>query len=133
MGLIKTSAAYSDLGKPIQNGGKPDQSTKSGKRIKNVNKSSGSQSTSGESGGFTQKEINVIGMTVSEAIEAIEPFILAMNGEDGAKILRIVHGKGTGALGRGIQSYLKSSPLVAEYRYGRYGEGDNGVTIATLK
>jgi len=133
MGLIKTSTAYSDLGKPIQNGGKTDQPTKSGKRIKNVNKSSGSQSTSGESGGFTQKEINVIGMTVSEAIEAIEPFILAMNGEDGAKILRIVHGKGTGALGRGIQSYLKSSPLVAEYRYGRYGEGDNGVTIATLK
>ena len=72
-------------------------------------------------------------MTVSEAIEAIEPFILAMNGEDGAKILRIVHGKGTGALGRGIQSYLKSSPAVSEYRYGKYGEGDNGVTMVTLK
>ena len=129
MGLITTSVAFADLGKPVKNRAeKPDTIKKQKKVAKNI-----TRSASGESGGFTQKEINVIGMTVSEAIEAIEPFLIAMSGEDGAKILRIVHGKGTGALGRGIQSYLKSSSLVSEYRYGRYGEGDNGVTIATLK
>lgn len=130
MGLITTSVAFSDLGKPVKN--RTEQNNVAKNKKKTV-KNSLTSSASGESGGFTQKEINVIGMTVSEAIEAIEPFLIAMNGEDGAKILRIVHGKGTGALGRGIQSYLKSSPLVSEYRYGRYGEGDNGVTIATLK
>ena len=51
----------------------------------------------------------------------------------GLKSLRIVHGKGTGALGKGIQSYLRSHPAVKSYRYGRYGEGDNGVTIVELK
>lgn len=130
IGMIKTAASFDNLGKPV----KP--TTNDVKRTDNRGKSrkaSELNSTRGESGGFTQKEINVIGMTVSEAIEAIEPFILAMSGEDGAKILRIVHGKGTGALGRGIQSYLKSSPAVSEYRYGKYGEGDNGVTMVTLK
>ena len=130
MGLITTSVTFSNLGKPVKNRAERMDVFKT--KTKTIQNKS-THLTSGESGGFTQKEINVIGMTVSEAVEAIEPFIIAMSNEDGAKILRIVHGKGTGALGRGIQSYLKSSPLVSEYRYGRYGEGDNGVTIVTLK
>ena len=130
MGLITTSVTFSNLGKPVKNRAERMDVFKT--KTKTIQNKS-THLTSGESGGFTQKEINVIGMTISEAVEAIEPFIIAMSNEDGAKILRIVHGKGTGALGRGIQSYLKSSPLVSEYRYGRYGEGDNGVTIVTLK
>lgn len=77
------------------------------------------------------EEIKVMGLTVAEAIEVIEPFILSSMGTN--KILRIVHGKGTGALGKGVQMYLRTSPMVASYRYGRYGEGDNGVTIAEIK
>ena len=75
-------------------------------------------------------EIMLLGKTVSEAIEILDPYLLtAASGS----VLRIVHGKGTGALGKGIQAYLKTCPSVASYRYGRYGEGDTGVTIAEIK
>ena len=77
-------------------------------------------------------EIMVIGQTVAEAIETIEPYIISANSSPD-KILRIVHGKGTMALARGVQAYLKSMPLVKSFRFGRYGEGDNGVTIVTVK
>lgn len=77
-------------------------------------------------------EINVIGQNVSDATYLIEP-LLDNAAQSGLKLLRIVHGKGTGALGRGVQSFLKGHPAVKSYRYGRYGEGDNGVTIVELK
>ena len=77
-------------------------------------------------------EIMVIGQTVSEAIETIEPYIQAAYASPD-KQLRIVHGKGTMTLARGVQNYLKTMPLVKSFRFGRYGEGDNGVTIVTVK
>ena len=124
IGMVKTNIAFSELGKPTPLREKtvplPAKRTIQSKK-------------ESVSSGFSEREIKVLGMTVSEAIEAIEPYILSMSNTDDAKILRIVHGKGTGALGKGIQAYLKSNPLIAEYRYGRYGEGDNGVTIATVK
>lgn len=124
IGMVKTNIAFSELGKPTSS------------REKNAplpTKRAIQSKKEFVSSGFSEREIKVLGMTVSEAIEAIEPYILSMSNTDDAKILRIVHGKGTGALGKGIQAYLKSNPLIAEYRYGRYGEGDNGVTIATVK
>ncbi len=75
-------------------------------------------------------EIKLLGKTVSEAIEILEPHILSAQS---GSMLRIVHGKGTGALGKGIQSYLKTCPSIASFRYGRYGEGETGVTIAEIK
>ncbi len=75
-------------------------------------------------------EIKVIGMTVSEAIEVIFPYI--MSGISKNIILKIVHGKGTGALGKGIQQFLKKQKEVKSVRYGRYGEGDTGVTFAEI-
>ncbi len=78
------------------------------------------------------REINVIGSTVSDAIDVIDEWL-----ENASRLhiseLRIVHGKGTGALGKGIQAYLRGNPAVKSYRYGRYGEGDMGVTIVELK
>lgn len=47
--------------------------------------------------------------------------------------IRIIHGKGTGALRSAVTDYLKTHPNVSEFRLGRYGEGENGVTIAKLK
>ncbi len=79
-----------------------------------------------------ESEINVIGMTVADAWDEIEP-LLDNAGRVNMSSLRIVHGKGTGALGKGIQSYLRSHPAVKSFRYGRYGEGDNGVTLVELK
>ena len=49
------------------------------------------------------------------------------------KNVTIVHGKGTGALRQAVHDFLKSNPCVEEYRIGKYGEGDLGVTIAELK
>ena len=47
--------------------------------------------------------------------------------------VRIVHGKGTGILGKGIQNYLKSHPHVKSFRVGTFGEGEMGVTVVELK
>ncbi len=79
-----------------------------------------------------QMECDVRGMTVEEALVQVDLFI------DGAvmnqlKQVSVIHGKGTGALRSGIHSHLKRHPSVTEFRLGRYGEGEDGVTILTLK
>ena len=77
-------------------------------------------------------EINVIGLTVHEALPEVEAFIDAAvisNLEE----VRIVHGVGTGKLRAGIQEFLRKHRNVAEYRYGTYGEGETGVTIVKIK
>ena len=77
-------------------------------------------------------EINVIGLTVHEALPEVEAFIdsaVIANLEE----VRIVHGVGTGKLRAGIHEYLRTHRNVAEYRLGKYGEGDTGVTILKLK
>ncbi len=77
-------------------------------------------------------EINLLGLTVHEAIPEVEAFL------DGAVIanleeVRIVHGMGTGKLRAGIHEYLRTHPNVENYRLGKYGEGDTGVTIVKIK
>ncbi len=77
-------------------------------------------------------EINVIGMTVEEAIFIIDKFLddcsLAK-----LQTTRIVHGKGTGKLREGIHKFLKKHPHVKSYRMGTFGEGEMGVTVVELK
>ncbi len=77
-------------------------------------------------------EINVIGKTVHEAIPEVEAFIDAAVISNLAEV-RIVHGMGTGKLRAGIHEYLRTHRNVAEYRLGKYGEGDTGVTIVKIK
>lgn len=77
-------------------------------------------------------EINLLGYTVDEAIAVLDKYL------DDAYIaripqLRIVHGKGTGALRSGITSYLHGVPYIKEFRLGQIGEGAEGVTIVTFK
>lgn len=76
-------------------------------------------------------EINLLGKTVDEALAELDKFL-----DDAllthTETVRIVHGKGTGALRRGITEYLKKKSFVKEYRLGEYGEGDSGVTIVKL-
>ena len=77
-------------------------------------------------------EINLLGRTVDEAIAELDKYL------DDASLahlssVRIVHGKGTGALRTGIHKYLKRQKHVKSFRLGAFGEGDAGVTIAELK
>ena len=77
-------------------------------------------------------EINLIGMTVDEAMAHLDKYL------DDAYLahvpsVRIVHGKGTGALRNAVHQHLKRSKYVKTYRLGTFGEGDAGVTIAEFK
>lgn len=77
-------------------------------------------------------EINLLGKTVDEAIAELDKYL------DDASLahlssVRIVHGKGTGALRKGIHQYLRRQKHVRSFRLGEFGEGDAGVTIAELK
>ncbi len=121
LGAIKTKVKADSLARPYVS---DNQKTKK--------KADYKPSPKGDEEAILIPEVNVIGYTVSEAIEIIEPHLISMVGGN-SKILRIVHGKGTGALGKGVQQYLKTSRFVRSFRYGGYGEGDNGVTIVEIK
>ena len=77
-------------------------------------------------------EINLLGKTVDEAIFELDPFLYQAS-EANVPEVRVVHGKGTGALRKGVQAFLKGHPCVKEFRDGVYGEGDNGVTMVKIK
>ena len=77
-------------------------------------------------------EINLLGKTVDEALALLDKYL------DDAYLahlpsVRVVHGKGTGALRNAVHGHLKRLKYVKEYRLGEYGEGDSGVTIVTFK
>lgn len=77
-------------------------------------------------------EINLIGKTVDEAVPVLEKYL------DDAYIahlspVRVVHGRGTGALKAGVHRQLKKLDYVKEFRLGEFGEGGAGVTIVTFK
>lgn len=72
------------------------------------------------------------GMTVEEAIMTLDLFLDNMV-MSGLSEVTIIHGKGTGALRAAVQQHLKKHSQVKTYRLGTFGEGENGVTIATLK
>lgn len=77
-------------------------------------------------------EINLLGKTVDEAVAELDKYL------DDAyiahlKSVRVVHGKGTGALRKGVHDYLRRQKHVASFRLGEFGEGDAGVTIVEFK
>ncbi|MBP3831359.1 MAG: Smr/MutS family protein [Clostridia bacterium] len=121
IGLIKTNVSIKFLEKP--------------KKLKDdlTAKPTSSYSTRNASKTKTaNSEINVIGLTVDEAIPLVDKFLddcfLAK-----LQTARIVHGKGTGKLRKGIHSFLKKNKRVKSYRIGTYGEGEMGVTVVEMK
>ena len=77
-------------------------------------------------------EVDLRGLTGEEALLMLERYL------DSARMaklnsVRIIHGKGTGALRKAVQDYLRRSGDVRSFRTGRYGEGEDGVTIAEIK
>jgi DNA mismatch repair protein MutS2 len=77
-------------------------------------------------------ELNLLGKTVDEAIAELDKYL------DDAYLahmpsVRIVHGKGTGALRKGVHNYLRRNKHVKSFRLGEFGEGDAGVTIVEFR
>lgn len=121
VGSIRMNVKAGDLFRIV--GGKKKDSPKNKVRVvRNISSNTGA----------VQTEINLLGMTVSEAIEETDAFIdravLA-----GLEEVKIVHGVGTGKLRDGIREHLRKHKNVAEFRSGKYGEGEAGVTVVKLK
>ena len=122
MGILRSQVNISDLEimeEPMTMTEKQRQRTSAGKR------KMGKAMT-------VSPEINLLGKTVDEAIAELDKYL------DDAYLshlspVRIVHGKGTGALRAGIHNYLKRQKHVKSYRLGAFGEGDAGVTIVEFK
>ena len=81
---------------------------------------------------YVSPEVNLIGMTVDEALAVLDKYL------DDAYLahlsqVRVVHGRGTGALRNGVHSHLKKLKYVKSFRLGNFGEGDTGVTIVEFK
>lgn len=121
-GMIKLKADIDDLrlldskkSKPRQYGGSRTVHTGSTKASASSNSS-----------------IDLRGMTVEEAMLDLDGFIDGVL-RSGLNELTIIHGKGTGALRKGIHVYLRRHPNIRSFRLGTFGEGEDGVTIAELK
>lgn len=126
MGMMRSKINVKDL-----------EITKSVKQVKRENarnEARNSGRTAINKSSSIRPEINVLGMTVDEAISQLDKFIddacLANLGQ-----ITVIHGKGTGALRKGIHNYLKTlkkQKRISGYRDGEFGEGDMGVTVIML-
>lgn len=119
-GMLKTRVKMSDL-RLIKKKEPPKQS-----------KPSLLYRTSSKADSDISTEIDLRGKTVDEALHDLSLFIdkcVLLNLHE----IRIIHGKGTGALRAAVQDELRHHPNIADFRLGVYGEGENGVTIAHLK
>ena len=114
------SATLGD-GRSVSYGGRTVKSRGSGSSQIKMSKSSSVSS-----------EVNLIGMTVDEALPTMEKYL------DDAYLahlqtVRVVHGRGTGALKNAVHKRLRQLKYVKEFRLGQFGEGDSGVTVVTFK
>lgn len=121
MGILRSQVKLSDLSLLDEEPSKTTSKAKGSIKTTGLNKSS-----------TIRSEINLIGLTVDEALFALDKYL------DDAYLahleqVRIVHGKGSGALKNAVQSYLKKQKTIKSYRSGVFGEGDAGVTIAEFK
>ena len=81
---------------------------------------------------LVKTELDLRGMRVEEALDELDSYLKMVSDTDAAQVF-IIHGKGTGALQKAVENYLKSSRWKKKLRPGRYGEGDLGVTVVTFK
>lgn len=125
MGILRSKVNLSDL--ELLN-----ETSISGPGLGSHRKGSGSSSIKMSKSFAISPEINLLGLTVDEAIVQLDKYL------DDAYIahlsqVRVVHGKGTGALRAGIHKHLKRLKYVKEFRLGEIGEGDTGVTIVVFQ
>lgn len=122
-GILKTKVPLSNLKAPDKlkkpaNNGKPKPQPRS-TTVQRVQRKA-------------SMEINLLGMTVEEALMETDQFIdhAVMNGQT---MVYLIHGKGTGALRKAIHAHLRGHRNVKSFRLGQYGEGEAGVTVVELK
>ena len=125
MGILRSKVNINDLELLQEN-------SVSGPGLEARRKGSGSSNIKMSKSFGISPEINVLGMTVDEAVAQLDKYL------DDAYIahlpqVRIVHGKGTGALRAGIHKHLKRLKYIKEFHLGGFGEGDAGVTIVVFK
>ena len=121
-GMIKMKAEISDI---RLMGGQKQQKKQTG-GMRTVHTGSGKATASSNS------SIDIRGKTVEEAMLDLDTFIDNIL-RTGLNEITIIHGKGTGALRKGIHIYLRKHPNIRTFRLGVFGEGEDGVTIAQLK
>lgn len=102
-----------------------------GTKIKKIKNKDGSSKIKLEKSYNVKSEINLIGKTTDEAIFELDKYI------DDAyiahiPIVRIIHGRGTGALKKAVQDFCRKSTIIKSYRLGDFDEGGDGVTIVTF-
>ena len=122
VGSLKLNIKENDLFKIIGGRKRADKPKNKVQVVRNLSSNTGT----------VQTEINLLGMTVSEAIQETDAF-LDRAVLSGLEEVKIVHGVGTGKLREGIREHLRKHKNVAEFRSGKYGEGEAGVTIVKLK
>ncbi len=136
-GSMRASVPAASLRIPPSDNGTADRAARSGRAAQAARGSGRDAGTSRpDSVRYARKstflpEIQLLGMTVEEATDALDKYlddaVLA-----GYAQIRIVHGKGTGALRSAVHALLKQDRRVRTFRIGAYGEGDSGVTLAEL-
>ena len=134
-GILNSSVPLSDLALVDEDTGMTLDGGKRGSVLKRAFSDPNAGSGSGEMD-FSRNlsispECNLLGMTTDDAILTLDKYL------DDARMahldsVRIVHGKGTGALRKAVQEYLRRQKWVKSYRSGDFGEGDAGVTIVNL-
>ena len=123
MGILRSQVNLKDLEKL------PDDT---GSAAASFKKQSGGSRIKMSKSASIHTEINLLGKTTDEALVELDKYL------DDAYLahlpsVRIVHGKGTGALRKAVHQYLRRQKHVASFRLGEFGEGDSGVTIAEFK
>ena len=123
MGILRSQVNLKDLEKL------PDDT---GSTASSFKKQSGGSRIKMSKSASVHTEINLLGKTTDEALVELDKYL------DDAYLahlpsVRIVHGKGTGALRKAVHQYLRRQKHVASFRLGEFGEGDSGVTIAEFK
>ncbi len=136
-GIINSQADLADLILIEEDAfGQPVKNTSRGSSMKRAFNQAGGAGNRQRNLDFSRNqnikaEINLLGMTTDQAIHELDKYL------DDARMshlnsVRVVHGKGTGALRNAVHAYLRKQKWIKSYRLGDFGEGDAGVTIVTL-
>jgi DNA mismatch repair protein MutS2 len=127
-GRIRVQAAGKELEVPVTDLGKRTGAAPQAAKKSRRKDAEGKEAEREE----TPLQLHLIGLRVEDALTKLEPFLNHAS-LDGIGEVRIVHGKGTGALMRGVRDYLAGHPLVASFRDGEPFEGGAGATVVKIK